>query len=48
MELAPHLFTVNNHASICMILYEPVREKTNNMGSEKVGHKPGCTVTEAS
>ena len=26
--------------------YEPVREKTNNLGSEQVQHKPGCTVTE--
>ena len=25
---------------------EPVREKTNNLGSDKVRHKPGCTVTE--
>ena len=28
--------------------FEPVREKTNNLGSDKVRHKPGCTVTEAS
>ena len=26
--------------------YEPVREKTNNLGSDQVRHKPGCTVTE--
>ena len=26
---------------------EPVLEKTNNMGSDQVGHKPACTVTEA-
>ena len=26
--------------------YEPVRKKTNNMGSDRVRHKPGCTVTE--
>ena len=25
---------------------EPVREKTNNFGSDQVRHKPGCTVTE--
>ena len=25
---------------------EPVREKTNNLGSDEVRHKPGCTVTE--
>ena len=25
---------------------EPVREKTNNLGSEQVRLKPGCTVTE--
>ena len=27
--------------------YEPVHEKTNNLGSDQVGHKLGCTVTEA-
>ena len=25
---------------------EPVREKSNNLGSDQVRHKPGCTVTE--
>ena len=25
---------------------EPVREKTNNLGSEQVQHKPACIVTE--
>ena len=25
---------------------EPVREKTNNSGSDQVRLKPGCTVTE--
>ena len=24
----------------------PVHEKTNNVGSDQAGHKPGCTVTE--
>ena len=28
------------------IVYEPVNEKTNNLGSDQVRHKPGCTVTE--
>ena len=28
------------------MLDEPVREKTNNLGSDQVRHKPGCTVTE--
>ena len=27
-------------------LNEPVCEKTNNLGSDQVQHKPGCTVTE--
>ena len=27
-------------------LTEPVREKTNNLGSDQVQHKPDCTVTE--
>ena len=26
--------------------YEPVHEKTNNLGSDQVRYKPGCTVTE--
>ena len=26
--------------------FEPVREKTNNVVSDHVQHKPGCTVTE--
>ena len=25
---------------------EPVREKTNNLGSDEVGHKPSCTSTD--
>ena len=29
------------------IIYEPVREKTNNLGSDQARHKPACTVTEA-
>ena len=29
------------------IINEPVHEKTNNLGSDQVRHKPGCTVTEA-
>ena len=28
--------------------FEPVCEKTNNLGSDQVRHKPGCTVTEDS
>ena len=26
--------------------HEPVREKTNNLGSDQARHKLGCTVTE--
>ena len=26
--------------------YEPVREKTNDLGSDQVRHKPCCTITE--
>ena len=29
------------------LTYEPVREKTNKLGSDQVRHKPACTVTEA-
>ena len=28
-------------------VFEPVREKTNTLGSDQVRHKQGCTVTEA-
>ena len=27
-------------------IIEPVHEKTNNLGSDQIRHKPGCTVTE--
>ena len=27
-------------------LFEPVREKTNNLGSDQARYKPGCTVAE--
>ena len=27
-------------------VFEPVRKKTNNLGSDQVRHKPGCTVAE--
>ena len=27
-------------------MYEHVREKTKNFGSDQVQHKPACTVTE--
>ena len=26
--------------------YEPVHEKTNNLGSDQVQHKPGCAITD--
>ena len=29
------------------VLYEPVREKINNLGSDQVPLKPACKVTEA-
>ena len=29
-----------------IFLYEPVREKTNDLGSDQVRHKLPCTVTE--
>ena len=32
---------------LVIILFEPVREKTNNLGSDQVQHKPGSTATEA-
>ena len=28
------------------ILFEPVHEKTNNLGSHQARHKLGCTITE--
>ena len=32
--------------SFHFLLYEAVCEKTNDMGSDQVRHKPACTVTE--
>ena len=32
--------------NLLLILIEPVCEKTNNLGSDQVPHKPDCTVTE--
>ena len=29
-----------------VFVFEPVCEKTNNLGSDQVLHKPGCTVKE--
>ena len=29
-----------------LLIIEAVSEKTNNLGSDQVRHKPGCTVTE--
>ena len=29
------------------VIFEPVREKTNILGSDQARHKPACTVTEA-
>ena len=31
---------------ITFIYIDSVREKTNNLGSNQVQHKPGCAVTE--
>ena len=28
---------------VMLIVYEPVREKTNNLGSDQVRHKQACT-----
>ena len=47
-----HSYTfVKYHENIVPVIVpldEPVREKTNNLGSDQVRHKPGCTVTEES
>ena len=32
--------------AVGLLIIEPVREKTNNLGYDQVRHKPGCTVTE--
>ena len=38
----------NNNCTIYGDQHEPVREKTNNLGSDQVLHKSGCTVTDDS
>ena len=42
----PRQAETRNSMHLGLMLYEPVHEKTNNLGSEQVPHKPGCTVTE--
>ena len=36
------------YSSIVLLKYEPPRGKTNNVVSEQVRHRPGCTSTEKS
>ena len=36
----------NVHVRVLKQIYEPVHEKTNNLGSDQVRHKPACTVAE--
>ena len=40
------LLCIGKLVSLKLKLLEPVHEKTNNLGSDQVRHKPGCTVTE--
>ena len=40
-----HLNCADKQSNI-RTLNEPLREKTNNLGSDQVRHKLGCTVTE--
>ena len=35
-------------ATLILLLFEPPRDKTNNVGSEQVRHKPTCTSAEKS
>ena len=42
LNLTAQMFMVTTS----VIKNEPVSEKTNNLGSYQVQHKPGCTVTE--
>ena len=37
---------IKEHHQI-VLQFEPVHEKTNNLGSDHVRHKQGCTVTES-
>ena len=34
------------NATVLTRLIEPVREKTNNLGSDRIRHKLGCAVAE--
>ena len=51
-DRATHKGTINRYANTKICLHavcEPLSEKTNNLGSDRVRHKPGCihcTVTE--
>ena len=46
-ESVEELLKKNRDSFDPKVMYEPVREKTNNLGSDQVRHKPACTVTEA-
>ena len=35
-----------NSELLVLLLYKPMGEKTNKVGSDQVQHKPSCTVTE--
>ena len=47
LSINSHYYQFYSLLSLAMLVDEPVREKTNNLGSDQVRHKPGCTVTEA-
>ena len=39
-------YLIYQHVHLEQTINEPVREKTNNLRSDQVRHKPACTVTE--
>ena len=44
---ADEFYSTNVGTEVLGVRNEPPRWKTNNVVSEQVRHKPGCTVTEA-
>ena len=46
-ESVEELLKKNRDSFDPKVMFEHVREKTNNLGSDQVRHKPACIVTEA-
>ena len=46
MNISYYMYNIHVVDGYATVLFEPAREKTNNLGSDQVRHKAGCTGTE--